>query len=54
MNKLKIAVFALMAMFIFTGCSVKNKSDIVKINDTVITKFFNDFFSDESRKINRR
>ena len=27
-----------MAMFIFTGCSVKNKTDIVKINDTVITQ----------------
>ena len=38
MNKLKIAAFALMAMFIFTGCSVKNKTDIVKINDTVITQ----------------
>lgn len=38
MNKLKITVFALLAMFIFTGCSVKNKSDIVKVNDTVITQ----------------
>lgn len=39
MNKLKIALFALLAMFIFTGCSLK-KSDnnIIKINDTVITK----------------
>lgn len=39
MNKLKIAVFALLAMFIFTGCSLKkNDNDIIKINDTVITK----------------
>ena len=38
MNKIKIAVFALLAMFIFTGCSVKNKTDIVKVNDTVITQ----------------
>ena len=39
MNKLKIAVFALMAMFIFTGCSLKkNDNDLIKINDTVITK----------------
>ena len=39
MNKLKLAVFALMAMIVFTGCSLKkNDSDIMKINDTVITK----------------
>lgn len=39
MNKLKIAVFAMLAMFIFTGCSLKkNNTDIIKINDTVITK----------------
>ncbi len=39
MNKLKIAVFAFLAMFIFTGCSLKkNDNDIIKINDTVITK----------------
>ena len=39
MNKLKIAVFALLAMFVFTGCSLKkNDNDIIKINDTVITK----------------
>lgn len=39
MNKLKVAVFSLLAMFIFTGCSLnKNNNDIVKINDTVITK----------------
>lgn len=39
MNKLKVAVFALLAMFIFTGCSIKkNDNDLIKINDTVITK----------------
>lgn len=39
MNKLKIALFALLAMFIFTGCSLKKSdNDIIKINDTVITK----------------
>ena len=40
MNKLKIAVFALIAMIVFTGCSFKHGSDkdIMKINDTVITK----------------
>ncbi|MBQ9246089.1 peptidylprolyl isomerase [bacterium] len=39
MNKLKVAVFALLAIIVFTGCSVKkNDSDIIKINDTVITK----------------
>lgn len=39
MNKLKIALFALAAMIVFTGCSVKkNDTDIIKINDTVITK----------------
>lgn len=38
MNKLKIAIFGLVAMFVLTGCSVKNKTDIVKINDTVITQ----------------
>ena len=38
MNKIKIAVFAMLAMFVLTGCSVKNKTDIVKINDTVITQ----------------
>ncbi len=39
MNKFKIAVFALLAMFVFTGCSLKkNDNDIIKINDTVITK----------------
>lgn len=39
MNKLKIALFAFLAMFIFTGCSLKkNNNDIIKINDTVITK----------------
>lgn len=39
MNKFKVAVFALLAMFVFTGCSLKkNDNDIIKINDTVITK----------------
>lgn len=39
MNKLKVAVFALLAIIVFTGCSVKkNDNDIIKINDTVITK----------------
>ena len=39
MNKLKIATFAILAMFIFSGCSLKNNdNDIIKINDTVITK----------------
>ena len=39
MNKLKVAIFALLAMFVFTGCSLKkNDNDLIKINDTVITK----------------
>lgn len=39
MNKLKIAIFALLAMFVFTGCSLKKNDDnIMKINNTVITK----------------
>ena len=39
MNKIKIAIFAFVAMFLFTGCSIKkSNSDIIKINDTVITK----------------
>ena len=39
MNKLKVVAFALLTMFIFTGCSLKkNDNDIIKINDTVITK----------------
>lgn len=39
MKKFKIATFALLAMFIFSGCSLKkNDNDIIKINDTVITK----------------
>lgn len=38
-NKLKIAVFAFLAVFIFTGCSIKkNDNDLIKINNTVITK----------------
>ncbi len=39
MNKLKFALFAFIAMIIFTGCSVKKSdNDLIKINDTVITK----------------
>ena len=39
MNKLKAAVLALLAIIVFTGCSVKkNDNDIMKINNTVITK----------------
>ena len=39
MNKLKVAIFALLAMFVFTGCSLKkNDNDLIKINNTVITK----------------
>lgn len=39
MNKLKIAIFALLTIFMFTGCSLKKNDDvIVKINDTVITQ----------------
>ncbi len=40
MNKLKVMAFALLAMFIFTGCSLKKNhdDDIMKINNTVITK----------------
>lgn len=39
MNKIKILALAILAMFIFTGCSIKNSAnDIIKINDTVITK----------------
>ena len=39
MNKLKVAVFALLAMFVFTGCSLKKSdNDLIKINNTVITK----------------
>ena len=39
MNKLKFALFALAAMIVFTGCSIKKSdSEIIKINDIVITK----------------
>ena len=39
MNKLKVALFSFLAIFVFTGCSIhKNAEDIIKINDTVITK----------------
>lgn len=39
MNKIKILALAILTMFIFTGCSIKNSAnDIIKINDTVITK----------------
>ena len=48
MNKLKIAVFALLMIVICTGCSIKkHSSDIIKINDTVITqKEFDKAFED--------
>ncbi len=38
MKKIKIALFALTAMFIFTGCGIKDSDKIVKINNTVITQ----------------
>ncbi len=39
MNKLKAVIFALLAMIVLTGCSVKkNDNDVIKINDIVITK----------------
>ena len=39
MSKLKLAIFAFAAMFVFTGCSFnKADNDLIKINDTVITK----------------
>lgn len=38
MKKIKIALFALTAMFIFTGCGIKDTDKIVKINNTVITQ----------------
>lgn len=39
MNKIKVIAFALCAMFILTGCSIKgNSEDIMKVNNTVITK----------------
>ena len=39
MNKFKLAVLALATMFVFTGCSLnKADNDLIKINDTVITK----------------
>ena len=39
MNKLKVTIFALLAMFVFTGCSLKKSdNDLIKINHTVITK----------------
>ena len=39
MNKIKVIAFAILSMFIFTGCSINNNNaDIIKINDTVITK----------------
>ena len=48
MNKIKIAVFALLMMIVCTGCSLKKHSgDILKINDTVITqKEFDKAFDD--------
>ncbi len=39
MNKLKVILTVLLAMFVFTGCSLKKNDDaIVKVNNTVITK----------------
>ncbi len=39
MNKLKIALFAFVMMFIFTGCTFnKGNSNLIKINNTVITQ----------------
>ena len=39
MNKLKVIFTVLLAMFVFTGCSLKKNDDaIVKVNNTVITK----------------
>ncbi len=39
MKKLKISIIAFLAIFVFAGCSFKkNDNDIIKINDTVITK----------------
>ena len=38
-NKLKIGLFTLITMFVFTGCSLKNNDvDLAKINNTVITQ----------------
>ena len=39
MNKLKVILTVLLAIFVFTGCSLKKNDDaIVKVNNTVITK----------------
>lgn len=40
MNKIKAVTLAILTMFIFTGCSlnIKNSNDIIKINNTVVTK----------------
>ena len=39
MNKLKVIAFSLFVMFVLTGCSInKGANDIIKVNDTVITK----------------
>lgn len=39
MNKLKVIAFALIAMFVLTGCGInKSANDIIKVNDKVITK----------------
>ncbi len=38
MKKLKLLAVLLLATFIFTGCGIKNKEAIVKVNDHVITQ----------------
>lgn len=39
MNKIKVIAFAILSMFIFTGCGLKNNNEnIIKVNDTMITK----------------
>lgn len=38
MKKLKLFVILLCAAFVFTGCGIKNKEAIVKVNDRVITQ----------------
>lgn len=39
MNKIKVLTLAILTMFIFTGCSIRtSNNDIIKVNDTMITK----------------
>lgn len=39
MNKIKVLTLAMLTMFLFSGCSIRNSNnDIIKVNDTVITK----------------